>query len=218
LRGAANIALAIGCVIHRHKMARHFHLDISEASFSFTRKSAEIAAEAAIDGIYVVRTNLPVETCDDTMTVRSYKSLAVVERAFRCLKTVDLQVRPIYHWLAGRVRAHVLLCMLAYHLEWHMRQTLAPMMFEDADKPAAEALRTSVVARAQRSPTAVQKQTTKLTRIGCRCTASRPCSPIWRPSHEIPSLARSRPTIRSLSSPDQRSTKPCSCSASVCSQ
>jgi len=166
LRGAAKIALAIGSVIHRHKMAKHFHLGISEASFSFARKATEIAAEAAIDGIYVVRTNLPVETCDDTMTVRSYKSLAVVERAFRCLKTVDLQVRPVYHWLAGRVRAHVLLCMLAYHLEWHMRQTLAPMMFEDADKPAAEALRTSVVARAQRSPTAVQKQTTKLTPDG----------------------------------------------------
>ena len=90
---------------------------------------------AAIDGIYVVRTNLPVETCDDTTTVRSYKSLATVERAFRCIKTVDLQVRPVYHWLADRVRAHVLLCMLAYYLEWHMRQSLAPMLFEDSDKP-----------------------------------------------------------------------------------
>jgi transposase len=170
LRGAAKIVLAIGSVIHRHKMAKHFHLDISEASFSVTRKATEIAAETAIDGIYVVRTNLPVETCDDTTTVRSYKSLAVVERAFRCLKTVDLQVRPIYHWLADRVRPHVLLCMLlcmlAYYLEWHMRQTLAPMLLEDADKPAAEALRTTVVGQAQRSPTAVQKQTTKLTPDG----------------------------------------------------
>ncbi len=153
-------------MIHRHKMAKHFHLDISDASFSFTRKTTEIAAEAAIDGIYIVRTNLPVETCDDTTTVRSYKSLATVERAFRCIKTVDLQVRPVYHWLAGRVRAHVLLCMLAYYLEWHMRQSLAPMLFEDSDKPAAEALRTSVVAQAQRSPAAVQKQTTKLTPDG----------------------------------------------------
>ena len=132
------------------------------AAFSFARKTAEIAAEAAIDGIYVVRTNLPAETCDDATTVRSYKSLALVERAFRCLKTVDLQVRPVYHWLADRVRAHVLLCMLAYYLEWHMRQSLAPMLFEDADKQAAETLRTSVVAQAQRSPTAVQKQTTGL--------------------------------------------------------
>jgi DDE family transposase len=166
LRGAAEIALAVGAVINRHKMAKHFEIEISAAAFSFSRKTAEIAAEAAIDGIYVVRTNLPAETCDDAMAVRGYKSLALVERAFRCLKTVDLQVRPVYHWLADRVRAHVLLCMLAYYLEWHMRQGLAPMLFEDADKQAAETLRTSVVAQAQRSPTAVQKQTTKSTPDG----------------------------------------------------
>ena len=166
LRGAAEIALAVGAVINRHKMAKHFEIDVSAAAFSFARKTAEIAAEAAIDGIYVVRTNLPAETCDDATAVRSYKSLALVERAFRCLKTVDLQVRPVYHWLADRVRAHVLLCMLAYYLEWHMRQGLAPMLFEDADKQAADALRTSVVAQAQRSPTAVQKQTTKLSPDG----------------------------------------------------
>ena len=166
LRGAAEIALAVGAVINRHKMAKHFEINISDAAFSFARKTAEIAAEAAIDGIYVVRTNLPAETCDDATTVRSYKSLALVERAFRCLKTVDLQVRPVYHWLADRVRAHVLLCMLAYYLEWHMRQGLAPMLFEDADKQAAETLRTSVVAQAQRSPAAVQKQTTKLSPDG----------------------------------------------------
>ena len=166
LRGAAEIALAVGGVINRHKMAKHFHLDIADASFSFSRKLSEIATEAAVDGIYVVRTSLSVETCDDETTVRSYKSLALVERAFRCLKTVDLQIRPIYHWLADRVRAHVLLCMLAYYLEWHMRQSLAPMLFEDADRPTAAALRTSVVAQAQRSPAAVQKQTTKLTPDG----------------------------------------------------
>jgi Transposase DDE domain len=166
LRGAAEIALAVGAVINRHKMAKHFEINISAEAFNFARKTAEIAAEAAIDGIYVVRTNLPAETCDDATTVRSYKSLALVERAFRCLKTVDLQVRPVYHWLADRVRAHVLLCMLAYYLEWHMRQGLAPMLFEDADKQAAETLRTSVVAQAQRSPAAVQKQTTKSTPDG----------------------------------------------------
>jgi transposase len=182
LRGAAQIALAVGAVINRHKVAKHFHLDIADAAFSFTRKTSEITTGAAIDGIYVVRTNLPVETCDDAPTVRSYKSLALVERAFRCLKTVDLQVRPIYHRLADRVRAHVLLCMLAYYLEWHMRQSLAPMLFEDADKQAAEALRTSVVAPAQRSPAAVQKQTTKLSTDACRCTASRHCLRTWQPS------------------------------------
>ena len=166
LRGTAEIALAVGAVINRHKMAKHFALDISDTSFSFARKDTEIAAEAATDGIYVVRTSLPAASFDDAATVRSYKSLALVERAFRCIKTVDLQVRPVYHWLADRVRAHVFLCMLAYHLEWHMRQRLAPMLFDDTDKHAAEALRTSVVAQAQRSPAAVTKQTTGLTPDG----------------------------------------------------
>jgi len=166
LRGTAEIALAVGTVINRHKMAKHFALDISDTSFSFARKDTEIAAEAATDGIYVVRTSLPAESFDDATTVRSYKSLALVERAFRCIKTVDLQVRPVYHWLADRVRAHVFLCMLAYHLEWHMRERLAPMLFDDTDKQAAEALRTSVVAQAQRSPAAVTKQTTGLTPDG----------------------------------------------------
>jgi transposase len=166
LRGTAEIALAVGAVINRHKMAKHFALDISDTSFRFARKDTEIAAEAATDGIYVVRTSLPVASFDDATTVRSYKSLALVERAFRCIKTVDLQVRPVYHWLADRVRAHVFLCMLAYHLEWHMRERLAPMLFDDTDKQAAEALRTSVVAQAQRSPAAVTKQTTGLTPDG----------------------------------------------------
>ena len=166
LRGTAEIALAVGKVINKHKMAKHFDLDIADAAFSFARKTAEIAAEAATDGIYVIRTSLPAEASDDTATVRSYKSLALVERAFRCIKTVDLHVRPVYHRLAGRVRAHVFLCMLAYYLEWHMRQRLAPMLFDDTDKDAAEALRTSIVAQAQRSPAAVAKQTTGLTEDG----------------------------------------------------
>src|SRR6201999_4233003 len=97
---------------------------------------------------------------DDRTAVRSYKSLAQVERAFRCIKTVDLHVRPVYHWLEGRVRAHVFLCMLAYYLEWHMRQCLAPMLFDDTDKDEAEARRSSVVAPAQRSKAVVRKQTT----------------------------------------------------------
>ena len=91
--------------------------------------------------------------------MRAYKSLAQVERAIRSIKTVDLQIRPVFHWAAPRVRAHVCLCMLAYHVEWHMRQRLAPMLYDDADKDAAEALRSSVVAKAQRSPSAVAKQT-----------------------------------------------------------
>ena len=109
---------------------------------------------------------MPATALDDTATVRSYKSLNLVERAFRCIKTVDLQVRPVYHWLADRVRAHVFLCMLAYYLEWHMRQRLAPMLYDDTDKEAAEALRSSVVAKAERSPAAVTKQTTGRTEDG----------------------------------------------------
>jgi transposase len=166
LRGTAEIALAVGAVINKHKVAKHFDLDITDSAFRFARKTAAIAAEAATDGVYVVRTSLPAATLDDAATVRSYKSLALVERAFRCIKTVDLQVRPVHHWLADRVRAHVFLCMLAYYLEWHMRQRLAPMLFDDTDKDAAAALRASVVAQADRSPAAVTKQTTGLTEDG----------------------------------------------------
>lgn len=165
-RGATGIALAVGAVLDKHKMAKHFSLDITDAAFNFARKAAEIAAEAATDGIYVVRTSLPADALDDAATVRSYKSLSLVERAFRCIKTVDLHVRPVYHWLADRVRAHVCLCMLAYHLEWHMRQRLAPMLYDDTEKDAAEALRPSVVTKAQRSTAAVTKQTTGLTADG----------------------------------------------------
>src|SRR5580693_1577567 len=166
LRGAAQIALAVGAVIEQHKMRKHFDLAITDHSFGFARKTAEIAAEAATDGIYIVRTGLPTDVLDDAATVRSYKSLSQVERAFRCIKTVDLHIRPVHHWLADRVRAHVFLCMLAYYLEWHMRRKLAPMLYDDTDKDAAEAQRSSVVAKAERSPAAVTKQTTGRTEDG----------------------------------------------------
>ena len=153
-------------MIDQHKMAKHFALAITDTCFTFTRKANEITAEAALDGIYIVRTSLPATALDDTATVRNYKSLSLVERAFRCLKTVDLQIRPVYHWLADRVRAHVFLCMLAYYLEWHMRQRLAPMLYDDTEKDAAEALRASVVAKAERSASAITKQTTGRTEDG----------------------------------------------------
>jgi transposase len=164
--GTAEIGLAVGAVLNTYKMKKHFDLTITDDAFSFHRKTAEIAAETATDGLYVVRTSLSEATLGDADTVRSYKSLGRVERAFRCIKTVDLNVRPVYHWLEGRVRAHVFLCMLAYYLEWHMRQCLAPMLFDDADKQEAEALRSSVVAQAQRSKAAVKKQTTGMTPDG----------------------------------------------------
>ena len=160
LRGAAEIGVAIGAVLNKHKVGKHFELTIEDARFVYARKSREIAEEAALDGLYAVRTSLPQPTIADKATVKAYKSLSQVERAFRCLKTVDLHVRPIYHWLEDRVRAHVFLCMLAYYVEWHMRARLAPMLYEDDDKAAAEALRESPVAKAQRSPAALAKTAT----------------------------------------------------------
>jgi hypothetical protein len=166
LRGRAQIGLAVGAVIDKHKMAKHVTLAITDTSFTFTRNPAQIAAEAALDGLYAVRTSLPKAVLDDRAAVTSYKSLARVERAFRAFKTVDLMVRPIYHWLAERVRAHVFLCMLAYYLEWHMRRALAPMLYDETDPQAAAGQRTSVVAKAERSPAARAKQTTGRTAEG----------------------------------------------------
>jgi hypothetical protein len=166
LRGAAQIGLTVGAVLDKHKMAKHFELTITDADFAYARKTEAIAEEAALDGLYAVRTSLPKATLADAEAVRAYKSLAQVERAFRCLKTVDLHIRPIHHWLEQRVRAHVFLCMLAYYVEWHMRARLAPMLYDDDDKDAAEALRVSPVAKAERSPAALAKRATGRTPDG----------------------------------------------------
>jgi transposase len=162
LHGAAEIGRAVGAVIGKRKMAKHFELEITDKTFRFARKSDQIEAEAKLDGIYVLRTNLTAEQSDAAVTVRSYKSLAQVERAFRCMKTVDLDIRPVFHWTAPRVRAHVLLCMLAYYLEWHMRGALAPLLFDDEDKAAAEASRASPVAKARVSDAARKKACARL--------------------------------------------------------
>jgi transposase len=166
LRGKDKIALAVGAVVNHYKMAKHFDVTITDTDLSFERKTEQIDAEALLDGIYVLRTDLGSKTLDATSTVRAYKDLANVERAFRSLKTVDLEVRPIHHRRADRVRAHVLLCMLAYHLEWHMRRALKPILFDDHDKAAAEAARASIVAKAERSDTAERKAATKRTHDG----------------------------------------------------
>jgi len=166
LKGKDRIGLKVGRVINRHKMAKHFILEIGEESFAYRRDEAKIAEEAALDGLYVVRTSVPRECLGSESTVRAYKDLAKVERAFRSMKTVDLKVRPIYHWLDNRVRAHVFLCMLAYYLEWHMREKLGPMLFDDEDKEGAQALRTSIVAPAPRSDSARKKDRTKRTDDG----------------------------------------------------
>jgi Transposase DDE domain len=163
LRGKDKIALAVGAVVNHYKMAKHFAVTITDDDLTFERKAEQIEAEAVLDGIYVLHTNLEPETLDATTTVRAYKDLATVERAFRSLKTVDLEVRPIHHRRAQRVRAHVLLCMLAYYLEWHMRQALKSILFDDHDKAAADAARASIVAKAERSHAADRKAATKRT-------------------------------------------------------
>ena len=163
LRGKDKIALRVGKVIDRRKMAKHFRLTITDSSFSYERHGERIAAEAALDGIYIIRTSVSETEFSAAEAVRAYKDLSLVESAFRSLKTVDLKVRPIYHRLANRVRAHVFLCVLAYYVEWHMRQALAPILFDDDDKEYAESLRTSIVAPAQRSPKALSKAQAKRT-------------------------------------------------------
>jgi hypothetical protein len=166
LRGADEIGLAVGKLIGRRKVGKHFNITIADDSLNFTRDHAAIAKEAALDGFYVLRTNVPAKAINTADTVRAYKSLARVERAFRCLKTTDLEIRPIFHWLSPRVRAHVFLCMLAYYVEWHMRQALAPMLFDDHDRAAGEALRSSPVAKAEPSPAATRKARKKQTDDG----------------------------------------------------
>ena len=163
LRGAAQIGMRVGKVINQHKVGKHFSTVIAEDSFKFQRDREKIAAEEELDGLYIVRSNVEPELFDAEQTVRAYKDLSKVERAFRSMKTVDLKVRPIYHRSAQRVRAHVLLCMLAYYVEWHMRSALAPVLFDDHDPQAAQQQRSSVVQPAQRSPAAQQKAASKRT-------------------------------------------------------
>jgi Transposase DDE domain len=162
VRGRDKIALRVGKVINHYKMAKHFDLDITDDSFTFTRKDDQIAAEAALDGIYVLRTSLPEHTLGRDDVVGRYKDLADVERFFRTLNS-ELDVRPIRHRLADRVRAHMFLRMLSYYIGWHMKQALAPILFVDNDKPAAAAKRANPVAPAQRSDPALTKAARKRT-------------------------------------------------------
>lgn len=166
LAGADKIGLKVGAVLGKRKMAKHFELVIADASFSFTRNEASIQKEAALDGFYVLRTSVPAETLDAAAVVSTYKSLAQVERAFRSMKTVVLDVRPIHHRLAARVRAHVFLCMLAYYVVWHMRERLAPLLFDDHDKENAGKGRASPVAPAKVSAAAHAKAVSRKTADG----------------------------------------------------
>ena len=163
LRGKKEIGLAVGKVLGRYKMGKHLQLTIEEDRFDWQRKPASIEREAALDGIYVIRTSVPASNLTGQQVVATYKSLSTVERAFRSMKSVDLKVRPIHHHDPDRVKAHVFLCMLAYYVEWHMRRALAPLLFDEEDHEAAETQRSSIVAPAQRSLSAQQKAISKQT-------------------------------------------------------
>ena len=163
---ADQIARAVGRIENRYKLAKLFDISVAEDGFSFARNPARIAAEARLDGFYVIRTSVEDKALAAERVVGAYKDLAHVERAFRSLKTVDLHLRPIHHWLAPRVRAHVFLCMLACHVEWHMRERLRPMLFDDDDPTAAARERASIVAPAQPSQAALRKRASKVTADG----------------------------------------------------
>jgi len=164
LRTAAAIGLRAGRVVNAKKMAKHFELDIAEGVFAYHRREPEIAAEAALDGLYVVRTSVGPERLDAPAVVETYKRLSAVERDFRALKGDDLAVRPIFHWREDRVRAHLFLCFLAAYLRWHLEQAWAPLLFRDEAPPA----RTDPVAPPERSPSAIAKERDHRTPDGLR--------------------------------------------------
>jgi hypothetical protein len=165
LRGRDHIAVRASRALARHKVGKHFEINVQEDSFSFTRNEAKIAEEAALDGFYVIRTNVPQAVLSTEAAVSTYKRLDAVERAFRAFNS-DLDVRPIHHRLEDRVKAHLLICMLAYYVMWHMANRLAPILFKDHDRQAAEAKRSSPVASAERSDSALSKARTKRSQAG----------------------------------------------------
>jgi transposase len=169
LRGAAEIGLAVGQVINRRKVKKHFELEIADDRFEYRRKEEQIAEEASLDGFYVLRTNVPAEELSAPEVVRSYKALAQAERAFRTLKGPELELRPIHHRLEQRVRAHAFLCLLAYYLEWHLRKAWAELLFDDERPPVPE----DPVAKAERSREAKRKASTQRTAAGEVCHSFR---------------------------------------------
>jgi hypothetical protein len=163
LKGADQIGLRVGRVLNSKGVGKYFNISITDESFSYSRNEAVITADATLDGVYIIRTSVPAQTLDAVSTVRAYKSLSQVEQAFRSYKTIDLKVRPIYHRLEQRVKAHVFLCMLAYYVEWHMRKALAPLLFDDEKFTVELELKSSVVAPSKRSKKALAKAATKKT-------------------------------------------------------
>ena len=206
LAGQGKIGLRVGKVVNQYKVAKHFELDIRDDAFSFQRKPDSIAAEAALDGIYIIRTSVPTTQMDSADCVRHYKSLANVERAFRSLKTIDLKVRPIHHRLADRVRAHIFLCMLAYYLEWHMREVWRELMFADTDQQA-KATR-DPVAPARRSTAALAKVARHTLEDGTPAhsfsTLLAELSTLVRNTCRTPQAAENAPTFQVLTIPNAK--------------
>ena len=159
LKQAGAIGLRVGKTVGRYNMAKHFNLTINDGQFTFTRNEANIEREAGLDGIYIIRTSVPGTTMDAGTVVNTYKSLARVERDFRSIKSIDLDLRPIHHWTQDRVRAHVFICMLAAHIVWHLRKAWAPLTFTDEDRPKPA----DPVAPALRSTAAQHKASTRTT-------------------------------------------------------
>jgi len=191
LRGKDKIALRVGKVLGRFKVGKHFKLHLSETEFRYERDPERIAKEARLDGLYVIRTSVPAEKLSAEDTVRAYKRLSRIERAFRSFKTVDLKVRPIYHHLAERVKAHVFLCMLAYYVEWHMRRALAPLLFDDHDPPQPTG---SPVKPAERSAAALSKALNKTLEEG---------TPVQSFQSLLADLATlTKNTVRTMQNPD----------------
>ena len=193
LRGKDQIGVRVGTVVNKYKMHKHFVLKISEASFSYSLRENTVAQETALDGIYVIRTNLPTAQMESAEAVRRYKSLAQVERAFRSLKTLDLKIRPIHHRTADRVRGHILLCMLAYYVEWHVREAWRPLLFADEDQAAK--LTRDPVAPAKRSEAAELKAQTHLLEDGT------PAHSFATLLQELSTIVRNRCTAKGSSAP-----------------
>jgi len=202
LQGEQAIALRAGKEVGKFKMAKHFELTITKDSFSYCRKEKQIQEEAALDGLYVVRTSVGKQQMASDSVVANYKSLAKVERAFRCMKTIDLSLRPIYHRNEERIRSHVFICMLAYYVEWHMREKLRPVLFAEENHEAADEARQSVVSPAQRSSSAKRKDARRRTDDG------HPVQSFRDILHDLATLCRNRIRISSVNAEYDKLTTP----------
>ncbi len=208
LAGKDKIGVAVGKEVNQYKVAKHFELTITDDALTFARLAENISAEAALDGLYIIRTSVQAERMDAAACVRTYKSLAQVERAFRSLKTMDLKVRPIHHHLEGRVRAHIFLCMLAYYVEWHIREAWRELMFADCDQAAK--LTRDPVAPAKRSDAAMKKVASRTlddgTQVHSFQTLMQELQSIVRNTCRTPKGAQDAPTfqITTTANPKQK--------------